>query len=143
MAVNEFKKYLSQFGGNPPAALQAIRSYELKQGIQFAKEYVDFLLVCNGGEGVIGKSYLVVYPVEELEKFNDGNEVKTYATGAMFFASNGAGEAYAFDTRSEAMAIHMIPFIGSGWADSALWQPTSWVSSTTCITDESGSDEPD
>lgn len=120
MALDPFELFLAKFDRNPPAILESIRAQEAILGIELPPDYLKFLMLSNGGDGWIGKSYLSVCPVEELRDFNDSNEVQTYTPGAMFFASDGGGEAFAFDTRAKPMPILMIPFDASGWKDALI-----------------------
>jgi hypothetical protein len=67
----------------------------------------------NGGEGSLGdKAYLALWRVEELAERNAGYNVPDCATDLFLLGSNGAGEAFAFDTRCSPPAIIAIPFIG-------------------------------
>jgi SMI1 / KNR4 family (SUKH-1) len=78
----------------------------------FPRSYVNFVRQKNGGEGFVGENYLSLWKIEELAQFKSEYEVEEYAPGFLFFASNGGGEGYAFDTTTEAFPIYIIPFIG-------------------------------
>ncbi len=86
-------------------------------GTSLPHSYVNFVRQKNGGEGFIGENYLSLWKIEELAQFNSDYEVEEYAPGFLFFASNGGGEGYAFDTAAEAFPIHIIPFIGMSRGD--------------------------
>jgi hypothetical protein len=44
--------------------------------------------------------------------YNDSHQINEYARGLVLFGSNGGGEGYAFDTRTEANTVVMVPFVG-------------------------------
>ncbi len=61
------------------------------------EQYIEFMKKHNGGEGDIGETWLVLYPLEELQEVNDGNETEKYLPGRIIIGSNGAGELYGID----------------------------------------------
>ncbi|HWV14979.1 MAG TPA: SMI1/KNR4 family protein, partial [Cellvibrio sp.] len=75
-------------------------------------DYVEFLRRSDGGEGFVNDNYLILWKLGELKVFNEEYEVDEYAPGIFLFGSNGGGEGYGFDLRSETMKIVSIPFIG-------------------------------
>jgi hypothetical protein len=104
---------LSGFNCNGPAGVEEIRKTETGLGVVLPKEYIEFLLHANGGEGVIGdNAYLVLWRVEDLPEINAGYQVQIYAPGFVMFGSDGGGEAFAFDMRSQVKGIVMLPFVG-------------------------------
>lgn len=104
---------LHQFKGNPAASAEAIEAFEEATGLTLPADYKEFLRRMNGGEGFIGKeSYLILWKVEELEKFNREYEVGDYCDGLLLFGSSGGGEAYGFDTRQTQYPVVQVPFVG-------------------------------
>lgn len=81
-------------------------------GFSLPPDYLDFLRQHNGGEGLVGEQYLVLFGSEELAEFNQEYEVQEYAPGIFLFGSNGGGEAFGFDLRSSGMPVVRIPFVG-------------------------------
>lgn len=75
-------------------------------------DYLSIFTKLNGGEGFIGKEYLILWKAEELIPFNREYEVDQYAPGIFLFGSNGGGEGFGFDTRSQPYEVVEIPFIG-------------------------------
>lgn len=73
---------------------------------------IEFFKAHDGGEGFIGDGYIIFWRVEEVVDFNREYEVGTYAPGIFWFASNGGGEGYGFDTSDVAMPVVRVPFIG-------------------------------
>src|ERR1700749_5059115 len=109
----EFENLLRDFSGNHPVAKNVLNSIEIKLGKSLPDDYKELLEFSNGGEGNLGKEYLIIWAVEELIEFNQQYEVDKYAPGLLVFGSNGGGEAYAFDYRSGRFSgIVKIPFVG-------------------------------
>ena len=48
----------------------------------------------NGGEGFVGRAYLILWPIEKLRELNDAYQVEQYAPGFLIFGSDGGGEAF-------------------------------------------------
>jgi SMI1 / KNR4 family (SUKH-1) len=97
---------------NEGATESTIASALRELGISLPSSYLSFVREKNGGEGFVGENYLWLWKIEELAQFNSDYQVEEYSPGFLFFASNGGGEGYAFDTTVEALPIHIIPFIG-------------------------------
>lgn len=105
-------KILPDFKANPPADVEVIRSVEHEAGFSFPKDYAAFLTRANGGVGFIGDAYLSLWRVEDLIAANRGYEVERDAPGLFLVGSDGGGEAFAIDLRSEPCAFVSVPFIG-------------------------------
>lgn len=105
-------KILAEFSGNPPADGAAIHRFEVEVGFRLPDEYKEFLAIANGGEGFIREAYMMLWRVEELAELNKAYQVAEYAPDLLVFGSNGGGEAFAFDRRSDPMAVVAVPFVG-------------------------------
>jgi hypothetical protein len=105
-------RLFAKFNANPPASAAALREFECKAGLRLPEEYVQFLRQADGGEGFIGNAYLILWRVAELVELNRAYQVAEYAPGLLLFGSDGGGEAFAFDMRTEAKAIVAVPFVG-------------------------------
>jgi hypothetical protein len=113
MTAHDKERLLANFNGNPPADASAVRQFEAEFHLRLAEDYVQFLEWVNGGEGFIGKNvYIILWRVEELLEMNTAYHVAEYAPGLFLFGSDGGGEAFAFDTRSDANQIVSVPFVG-------------------------------
>src|SRR5919106_3881199 len=93
-------------------ALAAIREREEQLGLRFPSDYVEFMLASNGGEGFVGESYVRIEPIEELMSDDLRASLPDERAGLVVFGSNGALEAFAFDTRGPELRIVMFPWIG-------------------------------
>ena len=96
-----------------PAKQEEIEMAQEVIKVDLPEQYVNLLLLTNGYEGFIGKSYISLWKIEELVELNDAYGVKEFAPNLVLFGSDGGGEAYAFDA-SKDMVIINIPFIGLG-----------------------------
>ena len=77
---------------------------------QLPADYLSFLALSDGGEGVLGvePGWFVLWSTEELSARNQGYRVAKYLPGFTAFGSSGGGEMLAFapDRR-----VVMVPFI--------------------------------
>jgi len=99
----------------PIAADAAIASGETQLRVRLPVDYVEFLKFANGGEGFVGKHYVILWHIEDLASMNESYEVQKYVPGLLIFGSDGGGEAYGFDTRIPQWPIVQMPFIGMKW----------------------------
>ena len=67
-------------------------------GVKLPQQYIDFMLLHNGGEGDLGETWFILYPMEELEEINEDYEVAKYLPGRIIIGSNGGGELYGIDS---------------------------------------------
>lgn len=107
--MNEF---LEKFHGNPPDSAEDVRRSLDEVHAGFPAEYVGFLQQSNGGEGMIGENYLILWKAEEIGPLNQAYEVAEYAPELILIGSSGGGEAIAFDTRKTPWNVVMVPFVG-------------------------------
>jgi hypothetical protein len=114
---------LAGFAANPPASREEIE--KMREELTFfpPMSYVDFLASANGGEGFIGRSYLILWKAGELTAKNAAYHVAELAPELFLFGSNGGGEAFGFDTRSAALAIVSVPFVTMEMADAKVVAP--------------------
>ena len=106
------KRLLSNFKANPPAEASSIQEVESELGSSLPEDYAQFLQQADGGEGFIGNGYLILWRVGDLLTMNKAYEVAEYASSLFLFGSDGGGEAYAFDMRSDTKEIVSVPFVG-------------------------------
>jgi hypothetical protein len=88
--------------------------------ILLPEDYSEFLTKYGSGEGFIGSHYCILWHATELAQFNSEYEFFKYAPQLVAFASNGGGEAFAFDIRAMPFQIVQVPFIGMSLADAKL-----------------------
>ena len=102
----------AKFHGNPPAVVRAIGQVEASSGLNLPEDYKEFLREADGGEGFVGNAYLILWTAEELLAGNQGYGVEERAPGLFLFGCDGGGEGLAFDARSQAKPIVIVPLVG-------------------------------
>jgi cell wall assembly regulator SMI1 len=112
-----FEQLLAEFSGQSRATEQLLQAAEKALGVELPADYRSFLEKFNGGEGFIGKHYLILWKAEDLDKFNRDYQVDEYAPGFLMFGSSGGGDGFAFDTRSAPYRVMQVPFIGMSLDD--------------------------
>ncbi|AGF55940.1 hypothetical protein B0P06_005804 [Clostridium saccharoperbutylacetonicum] len=105
----EYKIYLDSFNTNEKIDITRILEVEKELKVKFPADYVDFMEKFNGGEGSVGKEYLIMYKINEIIEVNDDCEVSEYVPGIILFGSNGGGEYFAFDYRESEIKYIIIP----------------------------------
>lgn len=85
-----------EFEFNPPYDGKEI---EKINNVVLPKQYIDFMKKHNGGEGDIGETWFVLYPLEELQSINDDYETEKYLPDHIIIGSNGGGEFYGIDSK--------------------------------------------
>ncbi|MFN5028099.1 MAG: SMI1/KNR4 family protein [Burkholderiales bacterium] len=110
--MKETLRLLASFETVAPAAEAAVSRAQAQLNMRLPADYVEFLYWSNGGEGIIGETYLMLWQVEDLAKLNIAYEVEEYAAGLLLFGSNGGGEAFAFDTQKLHWEVVRVPFVG-------------------------------
>jgi hypothetical protein len=114
-ALSEMENFVTRLNRRNGAGTSVLLQSEALLGKKLPAEYSAFLTISNGGEGFVGNSYVIFWPVQELSLMNNAYEVQEYAPGLLIFGSDGGGEAYGFDTRSKDWPIVQIPFVGMAW----------------------------
>lgn len=83
------------------ATEQSLRALSEHFGVELPNGYLEFMTSTNGAAGPIGEnSFLQVWPAEEVIKLNsDLDYITDEHPEWLFFAGNGGGTWYAFDTK--------------------------------------------
>jgi hypothetical protein len=111
----------ARFNGNAPANLASISRCQANLGFPLPADYTRFLRQMNGGEGFLGENaYLALWRAEGLAEMNAGYKVPEAPPELLLFGSSGAGEAFAFDTRTAPPLIVVVPFVGLDWSDAIV-----------------------
>lgn len=97
--MEKVDKFIKTLELRPGAPKHLIEDMELKFRIKFPEDYKEFLAISNGVSGFVGQSYLIIWPLEDLEEINQLASINEFAPGLILFGSNGGGESYAFDAR--------------------------------------------
>ena len=95
---------------NPPTDIETILTVEKALNVQFPKDYKNFLLVTNGYDGTLGKSYVQLVKVEDILKY-------TIMYGGDFFpwivylGADGGNEMFVLDKRESELQFGVMPFV--------------------------------
>jgi len=73
-------------------------------------EYVELLGFMDGGEGYLGSQYVRFLEFQDAVWINTESPLQNFRDGLFIFGTDGGGEAFAFDQRSQ-NAIVKVPFI--------------------------------
>lgn len=106
------EKLTHNFDTVAPATTSAIETAESFFNLLLPTDYKEFLQFTNGLEGETTISYLVLWSAEELVELNQAYNVKEFVSNVIIFGSDGAEEAFGFDTTN--MCVVKLPFIGMG-----------------------------
>lgn len=111
--MEKYNKYLIEFEANNPMADTALYTKQIEErfGKKLPADYIEFMEVYNGGEGSVGKSYVALYPISKIIELNRDYEIEEAVPGLMLIGSNGGGEAFAIDYRTDEIRFVMIPFL--------------------------------
>lgn len=99
---------ISQCQTRPGATNESIQKLTTSLGITLPADYASLLAFSDGCEGFVGENYLSLSSAGGVQACGVYEDAPFY----VFIASNGAGEGYAYDTRSADMPIVNVPFIG-------------------------------
>ena len=107
-----FEKLANSFDTVSAATPSAIETAEKFFNLKLPTDYKEFLQFSNGLEGETADSYLVLWSAEELVELNQAYNVKEFVSTIILIGSDGAEDAFGFDTTN--MTIVKLPFIGIG-----------------------------
>jgi hypothetical protein len=68
-----------------PADVAALHGLGIALGIVWPDDFVELMSITNGGEGWVGESYLSVYELDQIARFN----APEFHPGLVLFASDG------------------------------------------------------
>jgi hypothetical protein len=107
------EKLANSFNTSSSATLSVIETAERFFNLQLPGDYKEFLQFTNGLEGETKDNYLVLWSAEELVELNKAYNVTEFVSNIIIIGSDGAEEAFAFDTTN--MSVVKLPFIGMGY----------------------------
>lgn len=104
------KTLLAQMKQNPGASEVSLHSLIKNSWVALPEWYLNLLRISNGAEGLVGNSYLGLWPAEEIIDINNNYCSREFHPGMLLFGSNMGGVAYAFDGREGKASIVEVPF---------------------------------
>lgn len=111
---------LQEFNRRLGASSEQVAACERWLGASLPSDYIDFLKYTNGGEGFIGKHYLIAWPVESIPARHLDYEPTREVPEFVLFGSDGGGEALAFDRRAGDWRVVAVTWISMSYSDASL-----------------------
>jgi len=101
----------------PQGALEdQLSRLESEAGVRLPKEYVEFMRMVDGYAGQVGgKGYVDIMTIDEAIRTNSAHKIRETMHGLLLFASDGGGEAFAFDLRGDEVTVVQVPWVGMDW----------------------------
>ena len=112
---NLFEKTINKFNNSSNSKFKTIDTAEKHFNIIFPTDYKEFLLNSNKLESDTVDNYLVIWSISELVELNKAYHVDEFISNIIIFGSDGAEDAYAFDSSRNKLEIVKLPFIGMGY----------------------------
>ncbi|WP_437735458.1 SMI1/KNR4 family protein [Sorangium sp. So ce1335] len=99
---------------NLPASAEDVRDLVARSKVSLPPGYIEFMRRSDGAEGQVGENgrYLVLWPVASIVDLNEQYHIAEFAPHLLAFGSDGGGEAFAFDRRTDPATIVRVPFVG-------------------------------
>jgi len=92
-----------EWTGNPPATAEEIAALRQELPFELPLEYVEFLEVCNGGEGELALPplWFQLYDTKFAIELRRNRDYRLNFPDLFFFGSNGGLESIAIDMRAK------------------------------------------
>ncbi len=127
-----------------PGDRASITAAERLLGVTFPADLVELYQRHSALNGSVGDDaededaggIVIFYPVAELAENNEGYEFPGYTPGFVLIGTNGGGEAYALDYRTDPPVYVVVPFIGRDY-DTALLAGSSLADFLTSVAEQS------
>ena len=100
------------FEGKEGAQPEAVMKIEDTFGRKLPVELSEILLASDGLGGVIGDHELQIWSAGEIVAYNRANEVQKHFPAFLMFGSDGGGETYTLDYRTEPPSVVLVAAIG-------------------------------
>src|ERR1700730_4780818 len=123
MTLVSHEDLFAKFEGKPPASIDLIARCQAGLRFPLPADYVQFWQQMNGGEGFIGKHYLMLWSVERFIEMNTGTYFAEAAPGLLVFGSDGGAEPFSSDSRSDPPPIVVAPYVGMDWNTAKMIAP--------------------
>ena len=99
-------------GASPATLAGAEEAFSRK----LPEELRQILLASNGTAGVIGGHELQIWSAEEIVAYNRANRVQDDCPAFLMFGSDGGGETYTLDYRTDPPSVVLVADIGFDYA---------------------------
>jgi len=78
-----------------PAPVAEIVAAQTALRVKFPRDYYEFLVASNGGQGSVGRAQLTLWPAHRLRA---NNEARASEPGLVVFGTGSGGEEFAFSS---------------------------------------------
>jgi len=123
------------FEGAAGASPEAVAKVEDTFARRLPDALRDIVLEADGLGGVIGGHELNIWSTEQIVAFNQANEVQKYYPALLMFGSDGGGETYTLDYRTDPPSVVLVAAIGFDYK-SAIPIGTDFISFLDRMKDE-------
>jgi hypothetical protein len=103
------------FEGKEGALPEEVAKVEAAFDRKLPNELREILLAANGFGGVIGDHELLIWSAEEIVDYNRANKVQEYFPALLMFGSDGGGEVYTLDYRTDPPSVVLVATIGADY----------------------------
>ena len=103
---------LKGFSRKEGASVATIAKVEEAFGRKLPDELRQILAASNGMSGTIGTHELHIWSADEIIAYNRANLVQEDCPAFLMFGSDGCGETYTLDYRSQPPAVVLVSAIG-------------------------------
>jgi hypothetical protein len=103
---------LDGFAGTEGASPESVEKVEAAFGRKLPEPLRQILLESDGISGVIGGHELQIWSAEEIIAYNRANKVQDYYPALLMFGSDGGGETYTLDYRTNPPSVVLVAAIG-------------------------------
>ena len=96
-----------------PAPSETIQELVEKSALDLPDDYLEFLCLCNGGEGQLPADpfWFDIWQAQQVLALNEEYRIRENIPGFFAFGSNGGGELLVFETgKHRPWAVYVIPF---------------------------------
>ncbi len=132
----ELSELISSLELRPGAAMEAVARLETRFEFRFPRDYVQFLTVSDGAEGMVGGWHIRLYSTAELVKQNELWIERGFEPYFVIFADDRDNAAFVFATRPMAPWITQMPLASPTNPDHHVQRGTSFVEFLTSLRDE-------
>jgi hypothetical protein len=84
------------------------------------RDYIDFLSTCNGLEGEIGETYVVLWSTTDLIELDEACAVSEFGPGLLLVGTDGGDDGFGIDTRNEHAPFVQVPLTGVSWEQAGV-----------------------
>ena len=116
----ELKSRFDGFSGYEGATPDAVAKIKEAFGVEIPDELSQILLGADGMGGVISGHVVQFWSCREIIDYNRANQVQKYCPSFLMFGSDGGGETYTLDYRSNPPSVVLVAAVGFDYESAIL-----------------------